>query len=63
MCLKSMKGFERTSGHRPPWDWAWELKAVNAKGLDVRLRLPPGFERTEAEARAKLTSGFARGTV
>ena len=63
MSLKSMTGFARTSGHRPPWGWAWELKAVNAKGLDVRLRLPPGFERIEAEARAKLTSGLARGTV
>ena len=58
-----MTGFARTSGHRPPWAWAWEIKAVNAKGLDVRLRLPPGFDRSEAEARAKLTGGLARGTV
>ena len=63
MSLKSMTGFARTSGHRPPWAWAWEIKAVNAKGLDVRLRLPPGFDRSEAEARAKLTGGLARGTV
>ena len=63
MSLKSMTGFARTSGHRPPWGWAWELKAVNAKGLDVRLRLPPGFDRIEAEARARLTGGLARGTV
>ena len=63
MSLKSMTGFARTSGHRPPWAWAWEIKAVNAKGLDVRLRLPPGFDRIEAEARAKLTGGLARGTV
>jgi uncharacterized protein (TIGR00255 family) len=63
MNLKSMTGFARTSGHRPPWAWAWEIKAVNAKGLDVRLRLPPGFDRIEAEARAKLTGGLARGTV
>ena len=46
-----MTGFARTSGHRPPWAWAWEIKAVNAKGLDVRLRLPPGFDRIEAVAR------------
>ena len=58
-----MTGFARTSGHSPPWGWAWEIKAVNAKGLDVRLRLPPGFDRIEAEARAKLTGGLARGTV
>ena len=58
-----MTGFARTSGHCPPWGWAWELKAVNAKGLDVRLRLPPGFDRIEAEARALLTGKLARGTV
>jgi len=63
MSLKSMTGFARRSGHRPPWGWAWELKAVNAKGLDVRLRLPPGFDRIEADARAKLTGGLGRGTV
>ena len=58
-----MTGFARTSGHCPPWAWAWEVKAVNAKGLDVRLRLPPGFDRIEAEARAMLTGRLARGTV
>jgi uncharacterized protein (TIGR00255 family) len=63
MSLKSMTGFARTSGHCPPWGWAWELKAVNAKGLDVRLRLPPGFDAIEAEARAKITAKLSRGTV
>ena len=62
MSLKSMTGFARTSGHAAPWAWAWELKAVNAKGLDLRLRLPPGFDRIEAEARAKLAQKLARGT-
>ncbi len=63
MSLKSMTGFARMSGHSPPWGWAWELKAVNAKGLDVRLRLPPGFDRIEADARAKISNTLARGTV
>jgi uncharacterized protein (TIGR00255 family) len=62
MSLKSMTGFARTSGHTAPWAWAWELKAVNAKGLDVRLRVPAGFDRIEAEARARLTQRLARGT-
>lgn len=62
MSLKSMTGFARTSGHAAPWAWAWELKAVNAKGLDLRLRIPPGFDRIEAEARARLTKALARGT-
>ena len=63
MTIKSMTGFARTSGRSPPWSWAWEIKAVNAKGLDVRLRLPPGFDRIEAEARAMLAGKLARGTV
>ena len=62
MSLKSMTGFARTSGHAAPWAWAWELKAVNAKGLDLRLRLPPGFDRIEAEARTKLAQRLSRGT-
>lgn len=62
MSLKSMTGFARTSGQAAPWSWAWELKAVNAKGLDARLRIPQGFDRIEAEARAKLTQMLARGT-
>jgi uncharacterized protein (TIGR00255 family) len=62
MSLKSMTGFARTSGHAVPWAWAWEVKAVNAKGLDVRLRLPSGFDRLEAEARQRLTQALGRGT-
>ena len=62
MSLKSMTGFARTSGHAAPWSWSWELKAVNAKGLDARLRIPQGFDRIEAEARSRLTQRLARGT-
>lgn len=62
MTLKSMTGFARTSGSHPPYRWAWEVKAVNAKGLDIRLRVPPGFDMIEAEARARLSKRLGRGT-
>ena len=61
MTLSSMTGFARASGASAPWRWAFELKSVNAKGLDLRLRVPQGFERIEGEARARLGRALARG--
>lgn len=62
MTLASMTGFARVAGTSAGFRWAWELKSVNAKGLDLRLRLAPGFDPIEAEARAKLGQALARGT-
>jgi uncharacterized protein (TIGR00255 family) len=59
--VHSMTGFARASGAAPPYRWSWELKTVNAKGLDLRLRLPPGFDAVEVAARARLTQCLARG--
>lgn len=59
----SMTGFARASGALPPWRWAWELKSVNGKGLDLRLRTPPGFAGLEQQARALLSSRLGRGVV
>jgi uncharacterized protein (TIGR00255 family) len=61
MSLISMTGFARVAGARGPWRWTVEIKCVNAKGLDLRLRLPPGFDRIEAEARARLGKALTRG--
>jgi uncharacterized protein (TIGR00255 family) len=58
-----MTGFARVAGSSPPYRWAWELKSVNAKGLDLRLRLPQGFDQIEAQARALLGQRLARGTL
>jgi len=63
MTLASMTGFARAQGARGPWRWTVEIKCVNAKGLDLRLRVPPAFEALEAEARARLNAALARGTV
>jgi uncharacterized protein (TIGR00255 family) len=57
-----MTGFARVSGATANFRWAWEVKSVNAKGLDLRLRLPPGFDAIEAEARAALGKRLTRGT-
>ena len=62
MTLTSMTGFARAAGAHGAWRWTVELKCVNAKGLDLRLRLPPAFDRIEAEARARLSKALARGT-
>jgi uncharacterized protein (TIGR00255 family) len=62
MALKSMTGFARIAGVHAHWRWAWEVKAVNAKGLDLRVRVPPGFDLVEPEARARLSKRLARGT-
>jgi uncharacterized protein (TIGR00255 family) len=63
MSLSSMTGFARASGALAPWRWTVEIKCVNAKGLDLRLRAPSGFDRIETEARARLGKALSRGTV
>jgi uncharacterized protein (TIGR00255 family) len=63
MALSSMTGFARGHGVAGPYVWAWEQKSVNSKGLDLKLRLPPGWDAIEAGVR-KLASGvLARGSV
>jgi uncharacterized protein (TIGR00255 family) len=63
MTLASMTGFARAAASAGPWRLAWELKSVNAKGLDARLRLPPPFDAIEPDARAKLARKLNRGTI
>ena len=53
MALSSMTGFARADGVAGPYAWAWELKSVNAKGLELRLRVPPGWDAVEAPLRAR----------
>jgi uncharacterized protein (TIGR00255 family) len=63
MALQSMTGFARLDGQAGRYQWAWELRSVNGKGLDVKLRLPGGFERLEVAARRILGSHFSRGNI
>lgn len=63
MTLYSMTGFARCDGAALGQRWTWELRSVNGKGLDVRLRLPPGLDRLEIAARRRLSERLARGNV
>ena len=63
MALSSMTGFARSHGVSGPYAWAWEIKSVNGKGLDLRLRLPPGWDAIEAPVRARAAETLARGSL
>jgi uncharacterized protein (TIGR00255 family) len=63
MTLSSMTGFARSHGVCGTYAWAWEIKSVNAKGLDVRLRVPTGWDAVEAPVRARVAEELSRGTV
>jgi len=63
MTLSSMTGFARARGGLGGWHWDWELKSVNGKGLDVRLRLPSGFDGQEQVIRKSLQDVLGRGNV
>ncbi len=63
MALSSMTGFARGHGVAGAYTWSWEIKSVNAKGLDLRLRLPPGWDAVEMPARTRAAEKLARGTV
>jgi uncharacterized protein (TIGR00255 family) len=58
-----MTGFARDHDSSGPYSFAWEIKSVNAKGLDLRLRLPPGWDAIEQPVRAKAAEALARGTI
>jgi uncharacterized protein (TIGR00255 family) len=63
MALQSMTGFARVEGTSGRTRWVWELRSVNGKGLDLRLRLPPGFEALEADVRRLAGETFSRGNM
>jgi uncharacterized protein (TIGR00255 family) len=63
MALSSMTGFARADGVAGAYTWTWELKSVNAKGLELRLRLPPGWDSVEVPARGRASEVLIRGTV
>lgn len=58
-----MTGFARAEGDHLGQRWIWELKSVNGRGLDLKLRLPPGFDALEPPARAGAAGAFKRGSL
>ncbi|MGL4975802.1 MAG: YicC/YloC family endoribonuclease [Bosea sp. (in: a-proteobacteria)] len=65
MAIQSMTGFARQTGTLSPdmAAFAWELKSVNGRGLDVRVRVPAGLDAIGDEARKRLSAAFQRGTI
>ena len=63
MAISSTTGFARCAGGTGAETWAWELKSVNGRGLDVRFRVPPGYDSLEPSARKMLTARLQRGQV
>jgi uncharacterized protein (TIGR00255 family) len=61
MILSSMTGFARAAGSTGPVQWAWEVRSVNGRGLDVRLRVPNGYDAVGEVARTALQKSLARG--
>ncbi len=63
MIVNSMTGFASMSGAHEVWTWAWEMRSVNARGLDVRLRLPDGFDDLDPYIRETVKAAITRGNV
>ena len=63
MALSSMTGFARGHGVSGAYAWAWEIKSVNGKGLELRMRLPAGWDAVEAPARSRAAEILSRGTI
>jgi len=61
--LASMTGYARASGNAQGCSFQIELKTVNARGLDIRMRLAPGLDALEPELRRRITDALARGSV
>jgi len=63
MPVASMTGFARIEGEAAGISWAWELKSVNGRSLDLRLRLPPGYDGLEPTLRGALAGRLRRGSI
>jgi uncharacterized protein (TIGR00255 family) len=63
MSIKSMTGFARGDGVFGSVSWHWEVRSVNGRGLDLRFRLPSGFEALEPRLRDAIGSRFVRGSI
>lgn len=61
MGLNSMTGFARADAEHAGVRWHWEVKSVNGRSLDIRCRLPQGYERLEQDLRSTVGAKLARG--
>ena len=63
MGVSSMTGFARSESRHDGFNCHWEIRSVNGRGLDVRVRLPAGFEPLETQVRSAIAAAFSRGTI
>lgn len=61
--IQSMTGFAALKGHHGAWSWAWDIRAVNARGFDLRLKLPDWVEGLEPAVRKAVAAAVTRGNV
>jgi uncharacterized protein (TIGR00255 family) len=61
--ISSMTGYARAQGADDRRRWVWEARSVNGRNLEVRCRVPQGFERLENPARAAAGGRLKRGNV
>ncbi len=63
MSIHSMTGFARSSDTFANYNWTWEVRSVNGKGLDVRVRIPSGFDALDLATRNAVAARFKRGNI
>ena len=63
MPIASMTGFARSEGTTDGATWAWELRSVNGRGLELRFRLPSGLDGLEQRLRETAGQKLKRGNV
>lgn len=63
MTIMSMTGFSTQEIVAGGQTWVWDLRSVNGRGLDLKIRLPEGADRYEPAIREKISEGIHRGTV
>jgi uncharacterized protein (TIGR00255 family) len=61
--LLGMTGFGRMEGQAGDVAWAWEARSVNGRNLDVKFKLPPGYEAFETTIREGCAKRFKRGSI
>lgn len=63
MGASSMTGFGRATGLAQSFQWTWEVKSVNARGLDIRVRVPGVVDGLDITARKSIGALFERGSI
>ena len=61
MSIASMTGFAREAGVTGAYQWAWEIKTVNGRGLEIRVRTPSGLDAVGEDARGQILKALTRG--